>query len=125
MKQPLKLKKNNWVINELNLNNKKQGKVIEKGLYESSVEGVDVSYIITYQSKGYIRNQFNVKITLNVIHHHDQRYDVYSMVMVTSFHNRIEFLNTGLEKIMYEINHHMPYYQDVSLLKETHHYSNY
>lgn len=127
MKRHSKLKQNkNWVIKEINLNNKKQGKVIERGEYEGVLNNpsINTSYIATYQSTGYHSKKLVVKLQLNVIHHSNGYYNCYQIIMITDYYKRFEMLESGLSKIMYEINSNHPFYEDHTLLKESHQYAN-
>lgn len=126
MRRHSKLKQNkNWVIKELNLNNKKHGKVVERGEYDGVLNqpSINVSYIATYQTNGYHSKKLIVKLQLNVIHHSNGYYNCYQITMITDYYKRFEMLESGLAKIMFEINSNQPFYENHTLLKESHQYA--
>lgn len=119
MKQVLKLKQNDvWTVKTLNLKNKKKGCLIESGEYQYN-EQIYCSYQIKFHKHSYPDKPFIVRITLNVIHHEDGYYHNYQIVMFTSFSTRYELLDSGLDKILNEIETHIPYFGERSLLRES------
>ena len=70
----------------------------------------------------------NVRYLLGISYFSYNMPEVYELnelaEIVKQLKNKNNVVIVNLEKIMYEINYHTPYYQEVSLLKESHHYAN-